>query len=181
MLGGAARGQRSCGSHLSQRFESCEANSNSLSERKVALVTAILMPSHRIFARSALVWMEDALETGTITAPDRCHRSRLDHRVCGRPARNRVLVQCSPDRSRTVDHHPTMTVNPILPIRRPAPARITSTPHAPRPARGEAAVGILGLTESRYWSGRIFRSGSLTRSSGSRNPGVKNRWLAHRC
>ena len=88
--------------------------------------------SHRILARSALVWMEDALETRTITAPNRCHRSRLDHRVCGRPARNRVLVRCSPDRSRTVDHHPTITVNPILPISR-SPDRISSTPHAPRP------------------------------------------------
>jgi|1185.fasta_scaffold13503_2 hypothetical protein len=79
--------------------------------------------SHRILARSALVWMEGALERRTITAPNRCHCSRLDHRVCDRPARNRVLVRCSPDRSRTVDHHPTITVNPILPISR-SPDRI---------------------------------------------------------
>jgi len=102
--------KRSGGSHLGQGFASCETNSNSLSERRWAAHQASMVfiaPD----TRKVGSWMEDALETRTITAPNRCHRSRLDHRVCGRPTRNGVLVQRSPDQSRTVDPHPTMTVN----------------------------------------------------------------------
>ena len=143
MLGGAARGQRSCGSHLGQPLRELRDKQQFAFGMEVGCSSGQHGVIARILARSALVWMEDALETRTITAPNRCHRSRLDHRVCGRPARNRVLVRCSPDRSRTVDHHPTITVNPILPISR-SPDRISSTPHAPRPREAKRPCESLG-------------------------------------
>ena len=96
------RVQRTYGSHLGQ------SPSRAARQTAIRFRNAGCCSSGRMVRPRALGSMEDVLETRTITAPDRCHRSRLDHRVCSRPARNRVLVQCSPDRSRTADHHPTI-------------------------------------------------------------------------